>query len=427
MDDNSEEDYSFLESEPSLLDMSVSYYRKEREKKTKNRLSHLLILLTILFFIEYFTKEQMKIFSNYIFSNSNPKRCPKLSKFLFENYGGRYILLFLIYNYINIYGALTFMFIDTFSLAFSSFIKSFYIEPRPFWEKKNIFPCFCAKGYSGPSTTGIYTFVIFASFYKIFKSKCRSQFSKTILFLFCFIMVVITYWVRLLQNVDYFHQIIFGFGIGFGIYFWFFNIIKIDFMSRKQFRQLMNHSPLIFTFSISFFIIINVINFNTGFAMKPMYVVNIQKYCNLKQFFSNENYKKSIQLFEFIGCYFGVYIERKIYFDDDLSLFSQYNVREKNKLIFNHTTRRKNFIRFLLFYLTQFLFFRKIIPNKADFNFQYGFYVYIIIKMFLLFFEGFFFFFLFKRIIVKLKLTNEELIRLKEIEIKIKLENERIY
>ena len=48
MDDNSEEDYSFLESEPSLLDMSVSYYRKEREKKTKNRLSHLLILLTIL-------------------------------------------------------------------------------------------------------------------------------------------------------------------------------------------------------------------------------------------------------------------------------------------------------------------------------------------------------------------------------------------
>ena len=145
MDDNSEEDYSFLESEPSLLDMSVSYYRKEREKKTKNRLSHLLILLTLLFFIEYFTKEQMKIFSNYIFSNSNPKRCPKLSKFLFENYGGRYILLFLIYNYINIYGALTFMFIDTFSLAFSSFIKSFYIEPRPFWEKKIFFLVFVLK------------------------------------------------------------------------------------------------------------------------------------------------------------------------------------------------------------------------------------------------------------------------------------------
>ena len=145
MDDNSEEDYSFLESEPSLLDMSVSYYRKEREKKTKNRLSHLLILLTILFFIEYFTKEQMKIFSNYIFSNSNPKRCPKLSKFLFENYGGRYILLFLIYNYINIYGALTFMFIDTFLLLLVVLLNLFILSQDLFGKKKIFFLVFVLK------------------------------------------------------------------------------------------------------------------------------------------------------------------------------------------------------------------------------------------------------------------------------------------
>ena len=337
MDDNSDEDYSFLESEPSLLDMSISYYRKEREKKTKNRTTYLAILLLILFFVEHFTKDEMKIYSNAIFESSNPKRCPKLSKFSFYLYGGRYILIFLIYNYVNIYGALTYMFIDTFSLAFSSFLKSFYIEPRPFWEKNTIFPCFCAKGYSGPSTTGIYTFVMFSSFYRIIKTTLRFQFSKVILFIFCFIMVSITYYIRLLQNVDYFHQIIFGFGIGFCIYFWFFNIIKIDFLSRKQFRQLINHFILIISFSVGFFIIVQVIHFNTGFTMKPMYLINIQKYCKLKKFLSGKD-MKPYQIFEFIGCYFGVFLEYKVYFNNDLSLFSQYNIRERKGYVFNRTS-----------------------------------------------------------------------------------------
>ena len=337
MDDNSDEDYSFLESEPSLLDMSISYYRKERVKKTKNRTTYLAILLLILFFVEHFTKDEMKIYSNAIFESSNPKRCPKLSKFSFYLYGGRYILIFLIYNYVNIYGALTYMFIDTFSLAFSSFLKSFYIEPRPFWEKNTIFPCFCAKGYSGPSTTGIYTFVMFSSFYRIIKTTLRFQFSKIILFIFCFIMVSITYYIRLLQNVDYFHQIIFGFGIGFCIYFWFFDIIKIDFLSRKQFRQLINHFILIISFCVGFFIIVQVIHFNAGFTMKPMYLINIQKYCKLKKFLSGKD-MKPYQIFEFIGCYFGVFLEYKVYFNNDLSLFSQYNIRERKGYVFNRTS-----------------------------------------------------------------------------------------
>ena len=423
MDDNSDEDYSFLESEPSLLDMSISYYRKEREKKTKNRTTYLAILLLILFFVEHFTKEEMKIYSNAIFESSNPKRCPKLSKFSFYLYGGRYILIFLIYNYVNIYGALTYMFIDTFSLAFSSFLKSFYIEPRPFWEKNTIFPCFCAKGYSGPSTTGIYTFVMFSSFYRIIKTTLRFQFSKIILFIFCFIMVSITYYIRLLQNVDYFHQIIFGFGIGFCIYFWFFNIIKIDFLSRKQFRQLINHFILIISFSVGFFIIVQVIHFNTGFTMKPMYLINIQKYCKLKKFLSGKD-MKPYQIFEFIGCYFGVFLEYKVYFNNDLSLFSQYNIRERKGYVFNRTSRRKSFVRFLLCYFIQILFFNKIMPSGKDFDFEYGILIYNIIKIFLLCFQGFFFFFIMKRILVKLNLTNEELIKLKFLEMKRKLENE---
>ena len=423
MDDNSDEDYSFLESEPSLLDMSISYYRKERVKKTKNRTTYLAIFLMIIFFLEYFTKEEMKTYSNSIFESSNPKRCPKLSKFSFYLYGGRYILLFLIYNYVNIYGALTYIFIDTFSLAFSSFLKSFYIEPRPFWEKNSIFPCFCAKGYSGPSTTGIYTFVIFSSFYRIIKTRLKNQFSKIFLFLFCFIMVSITYYIRLFQNVDYFHQIAFGFGIGFCIYFWFFDIIKIDFLSRKQFRQLMNHSILIISFSICFFIIVQVIHFNTGLNMKPMYLINIQKFCDLKKFFSGRD-MKSFQLFEFIGCYFGVFLEYKIYFNHDLSLFSQYNINERKGYVFNRTSRRKSFIRFLLCYFIQILFFNKIMPSGKDFNFQFGGLIYIIIKIFLLFFQGFFSFFILKRILVKLKLTNEELIKLKILEMKRKIESE---
>ena len=63
-------------------------------------------------------------------------------------------------------------------------------------------------------------------------------------------------------------------------------------------------------------------------------------------------------------------------------------------------------------------------PSGKDFNFKYGIIIYNIIRIFLLFFQGFFFFFIMKRMFVKLKLTNEELIKLKILEMKRKLENE---
>jgi hypothetical protein len=63
-------------------------------------------------------------------------------------------------------------------------------------------------------------------------------------------------------------------------------------------------------------------------------------------------------------------------------------------------------------------------PSGKDFNFQFGGLIYIIIKIFLLFFQGFFSFFILKRILVKLKLTNEELIKLKILEMKRKIESE---
>jgi hypothetical protein len=73
--DVNDESFSFLDSEPSLMDMSISYYTKEKKKKTKKKLIILLSFLSLCVIIEYFTRETLKKSSKLIFGSKNNKNC----------------------------------------------------------------------------------------------------------------------------------------------------------------------------------------------------------------------------------------------------------------------------------------------------------------------------------------------------------------
>ena len=107
------------------------------------------------------------------------------------------------------------------------------------------------------------------------------------------------------------------------------------------------------TLIISVWLVINMIHFNTNFRTKPIYVLNIQKYCVINTVFSfdKETFTKSILIFEFFGSYLGVLMEYRITFGGKIDLFAKYNIKSKHKEMFNHTSGGVSFVRFLLFYL----------------------------------------------------------------------------
>ena len=59
--DYPEDSFSFLESEPSLLDMSSSFYKKVSKEKAKTKAIYLAIFIGVVTIIEYFTREKLKI------------------------------------------------------------------------------------------------------------------------------------------------------------------------------------------------------------------------------------------------------------------------------------------------------------------------------------------------------------------------------
>lgn len=413
--DYPEDSFSFLESEPSLLDMSSSFYKKVAKEKAKTKAIYLAIFIGVVTIIEYFTREKLKIISNYFFISGDPTRCYKFTYLEFYSFSGRYILLFIVYHYVNIFAALNIIFLDTFGLAVNGLLRYFYFEPRPFWENTDSFPCYCATDYSGPSNTGTNIFILFGSFYHCFAYKNKNTYQKTFLAIFCTLSVSIIYYTRLVQNVDYFHQMIFGLGLGVAIFYWYYHILKVDFYNRKQFMQIINQPIIMTALVVALWAIINIIHFNLNFKTKPVYIVNIQKYCKITNIFSfdKETYSKSIQIFEFFGCYLGVLMEYWITFKGDMELFAKYNIKSKNREMFNHTSNKTSFIRFLLFYFIQVLLFKRYILKKVT-KMQYGdstLFVLVFLLFIPLLFQGVFFFYFMKRLIVYLKLTNEKLFK----------------
>ena len=408
-----EDNFSFLESEPSLLDMSASFNRKESQKKAKDRTIYLIIALGSLTIIEYFTKDYLKSYSNYLFGNSNPNRCYTYLYFDFYSLSGRYFIFFLIYNYINIYAALCIIFLDNVSFAFSNIIKFFCLEPRPFWETSSLFPCLCITDYTGASSIGTNSVILFLSLYRMFTIKSNNKMFKVLFGLMCLLCICVICFIRLKQNVDYLHQIVFGVCLGVAIHVWFYYILKVNVYNKKQFKQLITKPLIVLTLTISCWAIVSMCHFNSNTRTKPKYIVNIQKYCDLNTVYSfdKEAFIKNIQIFEFYGCYLGTWLEYWYTFKGNSKLFGKYNIKSNNEM-FNQTGWVASFVRFVLFYLVHVVFVKRIIIDTIEeIEIDSGTFVTTVCFGFLpMMVEGIGFFYVLKRAVVKVKLTNEKIV-----------------
>jgi len=376
--------------------------------------SKIIFILTftiILFFWEYlfrnFSSELSTKIVKKILKKGTTEHCHILSNLQFFEYDGRFLLLLIILNFTNTFSALTFVLLDSFSVYLNGVLKIIYLEPRPFWTHPDLYPCICATNYGNPSTTGMNQFIIFAVFYKAITTTYKNV-DKFIFGAVCAVPVMLIYSSRYFQGVHSLNQLIFGCGIGFIIYYIYFEIINVNLEDKNHFHFLIKNSTKFITALLSLFLLATIFHLVTNLETNEKWLKVITKHCETIPYnlFDNESYRKTSKVFLFIGCLFGILLELKISFgNNNYSYFIWYNIHPKKN--FSKTSflisLSRLLIMFSIYFILNKLFLTGIGDPKHD-SFAYltifGFIIPYLIN-------GIIFFFLFKILVRFLNLTNE--------------------
>mgnify|MGYP002625522711 CR=1 FL=1 len=450
-EDEFEEDFSFFESDESLLGMNMTFIKRESRKRSKLKTNVLLIFISIIFTLAHYAFPKTKVISILIFSNNDYKRCELLNKLDLYQYDIKYIFLFLMYSYINIFSAFIYLTLYILCDILNDIICFLYFEPRPFWESNgDSFPCVCELTPASPSHTASNSFLFLSLFYFLREEvKQRNKYKKlnpiiqtkeykenndenselnssnnlsqsridkysnfwlNVCLIFTIILIIFVDLIPLLQNIEYLHQTFFGISIGFSFYYWVFHIVRVNHLNKKHFMKIINQPFIIMTFSIILMIIIFFIHSKVINNMLISQMVEIEKFCKIPKDFnqSNEILKECIKFFELLGAYFGLLLEYKITFKSVEHRFIFYNVKSKSGEQYNQEQGAIiNILRFLFLFFTEYLFFKAIfefwVKNNLKGNFQ------LLVLSLVYFFKGIFFFFIMKIILRKLRLTNNKI------------------
>ena len=340
---------------------------KHNTKKTNKLYRKIFISLftLFLFLFEFFTRNFLKQLSITYFFSSDQSRC---SYFVYTDYlekGIKYFMIYLTYNIVNVYSALTILFVDTLSVVVSHNMKLIYKDDRPFINDTTLLPCQYTSSYGNPSASAMSLFLIFGTFYQAMKQKRNSKENRIICISIWIICVFYSCYVRLLQNVIYLNQIILGIGLGFTVYYIMFRIMKIKFNEFKQIAVILNNYTFTILFVIIFFLFNTFIQFTLSepFISNPIassYMKTLTKVFSDKEqslFLNNVNYIMSTKLFEFLGFYIGLLLEYLVVFKKNEDMFIRYNIKEINQNgeeMFNHTSYDITIFRIILFCVCHF-------------------------------------------------------------------------
>jgi membrane-associated phospholipid phosphatase len=411
------------ETKHDILRNSNDYKLSNLNKKNNDityKIFFISVFLIVSFFLEYTLRNYINKIGQFFLIN-NPDYCPLLYLTEFFEFDGRYILFFVILNFINVYAGLLIVALDCISIYLNGNIKLFYLSPRPYWEDTTLTPCFCANNYGLPSTTTVNQTILFMTVYKVFSLKYENmnKYLKYFIAFICFIAVFLVSAARLLQNVHTLDQLLIGISLAYALYYITFDIIGIDVYDVKQFNWIIHNPKRIIIFTILLFLLSYLLIFiiETG----PEQTINndlnrwlgvLLNYCKAfpLQYFSKESYAKITKLFLLLGCYIGILLENKFIMNNNFYNLQLYNINKENHK-FNDTKADKAICRVIVAYLIYvFLiktyFHTGLIVALTDENISLNLLMNYIIPFII---EGIIFFFIIKSyILVKLKLTNED-------------------
>ena len=193
---------------------------------------------------------------------------------------------------------------------------------------------------------------------------------KFLLFVIAASNIAYIFIIRMLQNIHYMHQLLFGMIIGFVIYYIYFEILEINFDNKEQFMSLLKKWKEIFLATAFIWTLDTYIHMKIDFKLPEESIVKtIEQNCPIVDMFAfdHESYSKSVRIFEFIGCFVGSYLEYVFVFKFDEDKFLKYDVNSENEM-YKQTHWCKSLIRFCMFYVLQRYALSHLILGKGNFE-----------------------------------------------------------
>ena len=203
------------------------------------------------------------------------------------------------------------IFILDISIYFTTFFKSIYKNPRPFWINNDLLTE-CNGGYgnpSGHSITSTSVYLSMAYFLSNYKSFRKSRLSKIIIYI-CFLFLIFNIiFSRLYLGLHSINQVIHGFLIGLCIFSFVFFIFQIQKKKPKEFLNFIDTNKI---WIIVGYVILFFIPFPFIFSKdksKDEYTNIINKLCpKIKEYkkLEKECFNGLLLYLSFIGIIFGL-------------------------------------------------------------------------------------------------------------------------
>lgn len=355
----------------SISSQNYQDYLNTSSKNKKQRVLiyrqiYILLFGIILILAEIYLRNLLKNFSIKYFFSQNTSRCEYflLTDTIFS--GIIYLIVYISYNYINVFAALSILFINYIGIFFSGNLQLIYKNHRPFVELLNYPPCNCKVSYGNPSTSIVCMFLVMGSFYQGVIQKKNSVYNKILCSFLWFISVAYIAYSELLQNLVFLNQVLYGIGIGYIIYYIIFHVIRLNYYNYQQMKIFLEYkylciSALIILFFSNIFIQFTIDkpneNINEDEAYKKLVSV-----CPNKDpfvFLERHNYIKQSALFTFLGYYLGILMEYCLIFKGNSEKFQRYNLKEMNINgidMFSNTKADVSFYRLIIFCMCHYIF-----------------------------------------------------------------------
>lgn len=248
--------------------MFLSHYNQPK-KISKIPYFIFAFYMIVIFIIENFYREYLKEQTeNLIISfqkNQNNDAFYATAQVFSELGSVPYAIIVLIfYNWCNIYKTFTLLSSLFLSSLFVGTLKMIYRGARPYFDNPDIYPHDNEAGWGNPSGHSLYAVAFYLTMWKTAfqNSKLNKMFvCKYLALLFLVMLILLIGAARVVLAAHSINQVIFGYQIGFGIFYLLFYVIKIDTTNESQFLFFMNTRNLIYSFLNVLIIIIGLMLF----------------------------------------------------------------------------------------------------------------------------------------------------------------------
>ena len=201
----------------------------------KTKIIIIIVYLILVIITEQFYRQPLTIISISLIINLQNKIKDTFIAIFFSiitNFGSEkvlipMVLLFLFFNPLIYFYYLIFSIIT--STYFASLMKLIYLDYRPNWDDNQVLPIIsCDMGYGNPSGHTLVSTVTYLGLWKLLqKNRIQKKKIHSLIILFCMIlMICLIVSSRLIGGVHNLNQILFGFLLGFGMFFTYYTLYK---------------------------------------------------------------------------------------------------------------------------------------------------------------------------------------------------------